>query len=140
MVIEPNDLLPIAPEQRLASIANYTLGSTAMVIVAIVIALACLTTFIVLIVLFAEFLTQEVTKERISYKWSVVITLIISYGVSLLGFTALAAWIGYSLSIAYPALIAFSFALIAYKLFKLNIIALAFWGTLGITMIFQFLI
>lgn len=134
-----NELLPIAAEQRLTFIAQQTLGSTAMIIVATAVALACLTTFIVLIVLFAEFLTHEVSCKKIPYKWSVVITLGISYVISLLGFTALAAWIGQALQIAYPALIAFSLALILYRLTKINIIAVAFWGALGIAVVVHFL-
>lgn len=128
-------LLGIAPEKRLAFIAYETLGGPAQGIIATAIALACLTTFIVLIVLFAQFLNKEISQNKISYKWSVWITLGISYGVSLLGFNTLAAWIAYALEIAYPALIAFSISLIGYKLFRINLITLAFWGTLGITVI-----
>lgn len=126
------ELLPIAAEQRLAFVAQQTLGQEAMIITATTIALACLTTFIVLIVLFSQFLTTEVSKGRIPYPWSVFITLGISYAVSLLGFNALAAWIGQALEIAYPALIALSLALIGYKIFRLNFIAPAFWGTLAV--------
>lgn len=132
-------LITIAPEQRLAFIAYQTLGGTAQVIIATAIALACLTTFIVLIVLFAQFLNKEISQNRISYKWSILITLGISYAISLLGFNTLATWIAYALEIAYPALIAFSIALITYKLFRFNLITLAFWGTLSITIILHLL-
>lgn len=130
-------LLPISPEQRLAFIANHTLGNTAMLIVATTVALACLTTFVVLIVLFAQFLTTEISQERLSYKWSVITTLILSYTMSLLGFNTLATWIAHALQITYPALIAFSAALILHKVFKINIITFAFWGSLAATIITQ---
>jgi branched-chain amino acid:cation transporter, LIVCS family len=130
-------LIGVAPEQRLAVIAYHTLGGTAQGIIATSIALACLTTFIVLIVLFSQFLSKEISQNRIPYTWSIWITLGISYGISLLGFHTLATWIAYALEIAYPALIAFSIALITYKLFRFNLITLAFWGTLSVTIILQ---
>jgi LIVCS family branched-chain amino acid:cation transporter len=134
-----NELITVAPEQRLAFIAYQTLGFTAQEVVATVVALACLTTFIVLIVLFAQFLNQEISRGYISYKWSVWITLAISYIVSLLGFNMLAVWIAYALEITYPALIAFSIALIIYQVFKWKVISSAFWGTLVITVILHIL-
>lgn len=127
------DLIAIAPEKRLAFVALATLGKPAMWIVATAVALACFTTFVVLIVLFAAFLTENVSKNKLPYNYAVIITLLISFIVSLIGFSALAAWIAGALQVAYPALIAFAIALIAHKTIKVDIIAWSFWGTLALT-------
>lgn len=133
-----NDLIGIAAEQRLAFVAEKTLGSSAAIVVATAIATACLTTFIVLIVLFSNFLRDELLHKKISYPIAVLITLVITYSVSLLGFSTLAVWIAAALQIAYPALIAFAVALIVERLTKVNLVPYAFWGTLVLTAVLTY--
>ena len=127
------DLIGVAAEQRLAFVAEKTLGPSAAILVATAIATACLTTFIVLIVLFANFLKDELTHQKITYPIAVLITLLITYSVSLLGFNALALWIAGALQIAYPALIVFAISLIFERFTKVNLVPAAFWGALVVT-------
>ncbi len=129
------ELSSISAEQRLSFIAEHTLGESAAIIVATAIATACLTTFIVLIVLFSNFLKDEISNKKLPYPASVLITLCISYGVSLLGFDTLATWISSALQIAYPALIAFAVTLILNRVYRVNWVPIAFWGTLSITIV-----
>ncbi|MBA4118978.1 MAG: hypothetical protein C0514_08830 [Candidatus Puniceispirillum sp.] len=120
-------LVGVPPEKMLVVIAGQVLGDFATPVMAATIGLACLTTLIILTNLFAEFVSHEVTEDRLPRKASLVITLVISFVVSLSGFTRLAHWLGGALSIAYPALIALALAKIAEKVFDIQKVKLVPW-------------
>ncbi len=106
----------VAPENLLVVVAEHSLGSFALPLAAIVIGLACLTTSTILASLFADFLQMDIMQEKMPRWLALVITLIIGYTFSLLGFSDLAGWIANALVIAYPALIAYAIAkIIAIK-------------------------
>lgn len=132
-----DSLHAVLPEQRLVVIAGKTLGKFAMPIVATAIWLSCFTTFIALTVLFADFLRKDVMRDKLSFPLSLMITLVISFVLSLLGFEALAGWLAWILSYIYPALIALSVSLILQKIFNVNINKLAFWGVLFLVILFR---
>ncbi len=103
------DLISIASERRLVTVAHIVLGPMALCTTAIVIALACLTTLCALIDLFASFIRVEIVKnKKFTQTHSVVLTLAITYAVSLAGFFTLASWIESILTFLYPAIIIFS--------------------------------
>lgn len=115
----------VAPAQMLTMIAGLTLGPYALPIISVTIALACLTTLIILTNLFAEFLSDEVCDGKISRQHSIIITLVISFLVSLAGFTKLASWIGAILMYAYPSLIALATGKIIEKACRVERLKLA---------------
>lgn len=104
-----NELMAINPEQRLVALTNIVLGPVALIVSSLVIALACLTTLCILVELFAEFMQKRLFPGRMSRKTSILVTIAITYFVSLAGFFTLASWIGQMLAYIYPALIVFSF-------------------------------
>jgi len=108
-------LCQVAPEILLVVIAEQSLGRIALPLAAIVIALATLTTATILASLFADFLQKDMLQEKIPRWLSLIITLLIGYTFSLLGFSDLASWIANSLMIAYPALIGYALAKIIAK-------------------------
>lgn len=127
-------LSTVAPEQMLTMIAGVTLGAYALPLMSLTIALACLTTLIILTTLFADFLREDVSDGKISRSVSLILTLGISFGVSLAGFTRLAGWIGMVLMYAYPALIALALGQIVETLFGLErfkVTSRCFYVTLG---------
>lgn len=132
-----DSLHAVAPEQRLVVVAGKTLGNFAMPIVATAIWLSCFTTFIALTVLFADFLRKDVMGEKMSFPQSLIITLVISFVLSLLGFDAIAGWLAWILSYIYPALIALSVSLILQKMFFVNLNKIAFWGVLLLVILFR---
>lgn len=119
-------LLQVSPEQMFSAIAGHALGPIAIPIVAITIALACLTTAVVLAMLFADFVHEDMSKYRFGQHKAVILTLVISFLVSLVGFSSLRTWIGAVLEIAYPALIVLTIANIVSKLW--NVAHLGRWG------------
>ncbi len=110
------DLATVPPQEMLGFIAQKTLGPLAAPVVCATVALACLTTAIVLASLFAEFLRTEVLKNRIPIAGSLAITLGIAFFVSILGFSGVAKIIGPILEVCYPALILLTVLSIFQKL------------------------
>jgi len=98
----------VAPEKLLVAIAQQSLGNFALPVAAIIIGLACLTTAAILTSLFADFLHKDILRERLSRRFALIITIFLSYILSLVGFATLASWIAFALEIVYPALIVFS--------------------------------
>ena len=121
------DLANTNKEQYLASIAKLTLGHNAAWIVAITIFLSCLATGATLIRLYAEFLREDLTKRKLSWKISVMITVIISYFISLVGFDSIVNFLHYILTLVYPALITLSITSILYHFYGFKWVKQIFW-------------
>lgn len=133
-------LLNVRPEQLLASIAGHTLGPIAIPVVAITIALACLTTAAILALLFADFVQVDISRYKFGHHKAVILTLAISFFVSLVGFDSLRAWIGAVLQIAYPALIVLTIANIVSKIWNVpNYGRWGFWLTTIASTVFYFI-
>jgi branched-chain amino acid:cation transporter, LIVCS family len=101
-------LKDIPPESLLAAISGNALGDIAMPIVSFTIMISCLATATVLANLFSEFIQDEISSGKVSYKLSILITMVISYALSLLGFQLIVSWIGWMLGWMYPLLIAYA--------------------------------
>lgn len=124
-------LLQVAPEQMFSSIAGHALGPIAVPIVAITIALACLTTAAVLAMLFADFVHEDISRYKFGQHKAIILTLLISFLVSLVGFSSLRIWIGTILQVAYPALIVLTIANIVSKIWHVpHFGRWGFWITL----------
>lgn len=129
----------VGPEKMLILVAYHALGPFAPSVVGIIIALACLTTAVVLASLFTDFLHQDVFKEKISRSLGLLMTLTSAYAFSLLGFSSLACWISHALTIAYPALIGYAVAAIIAQKIKYNFTREAFWVLLSISLVLKVL-
>ncbi len=114
----PN-LLDIPPERILSTIAEHTLGSIATPLVSVTIIIACLTTAAILALLFANFLNEDIFRRKLGAKNAVVLTLILSFLISLVGFTGLKLWLGTILQIFYPALITLTLVNIINKIWHI---------------------
>lgn len=130
-----SELQNIKPEQYITTIADLTLGDYAAVIVAFTIFLSCLITAASLLKLFAEFLKTDVLKDKISWNSSIIISMIISFVISLTGFTNIATLLHLILVYLYPALITLSITAILAKYYNFKWIKETFWGTLLISII-----
>ena len=124
------DLVSVRPEQYLAVIAHLTLGKYATLIVATTIFLSCLTTASSLLRLFAEFLKEDLSKNKISWRGSVWISIIISFALSLTGFAAIFSLLATILAYIYPALITLTIAAILHQYYSFKWSKQLFWLTL----------
>lgn len=93
------------PEAMLGKIALASLGSMAAPCVCLAVIFACLTTAIVLTVLFSDFLRKEIFREKLGNETTLVITLVIGFLVSTLEFSGIAKFLGPVLETIYPILI-----------------------------------
>lgn len=114
-----SELQETAPQAMLGVIAQKVLGTFSAPFVCIAVVLACFTTATVLAFLFADFFRQEVCKNKVNVPVSLIVTLLIAFGVSTLEFSGIAAFLGPILETLYPALIVLTLVNIANKL----------WGT-----------
>lgn len=110
-------LVGINQDQLIGMIAIHVLGSYAGVAACIAVALACLTTAIALAAVFAEFIHNDISANKIGYIPALIGTLIVTYFISTLNFMGIAKILFPILQICYPALIALSLLNIAFKLY-----------------------
>lgn len=124
------------PKDELAgAIALQILGPYAGIVACIAVALACLTTAIALAAVFADFLEKEVTMGKMNYGISLIITLLIAFGVSTLNFTGIIAFLAPILQVCYPSLIVLSLVNILYKLYHFKPVKWPFYTVFVISLI-----
>lgn len=128
----------VPPNDYLAVIAGQALGSFAVPVVAITIALACLTTGAILSALFSDFIFQDVANRKLKREGAIIVTLITSFAVSLLGFTTISEWLGVILEVIYPALIALAIANLIQLRSQANWGRPCFWATLTLSLFIKF--
>lgn len=92
-------------EGMIGAIALAVLGAQAGYVTCVFITMACLTTAIVLAVLYADFLKEQAFPKVLNGPSAMLITLAISFCISTLEFSGIAAFIGPILEMLYPALI-----------------------------------
>ena len=130
----------LSPDKFLFAIAAKDIGRFAVPLVCTMFSLACLTTVVALVSLFADFLNDDLSHKKLGEKSATIITLIITYTVSLVDFTTICTWLGSVISVIYPALIAFAVANIINKVSKIQKLpAVAFYLTLVSALFFRFL-
>lgn len=112
----------VPPDELIGVISHQVLGPLGGLVASIAVVLATLTTAIALSAVFAEFLHYDVTKEKIGYQASLIITLILSFAISTLNFNGIALLLVPILQVCYPALILLSILNIAHKLFHFQMV------------------
>lgn len=125
------ELKDTPPESLLAIISLKALGDVALPIVSLTMAVACLATAVILTLLFVEFLHEDVLQNKISEKKAMILTVAMTFGVSLLGFSKICELLGVVLEVSYPALIALAITNILHKMANINLGATPFWLVLG---------
>lgn len=111
-------LAQVKPEDLITNIALQVLGPYAGLVVSFTVTLACLTTAIALTTVFAEFIHKDLTKNKISYHAALILSLLVTFGVSTLNFTGILKLLAPVLELCYPALIMLSLLNILYKLYQ----------------------
>ncbi len=95
----------VPPELILPSIAGYLLGDNATLIIAMLILLSCLSTAVALTNVYAKYLGTLFKCPKDFYPFILLITIIVSFLVSLLDFKGISAFLGPILEKTYPSLI-----------------------------------
>jgi LIVCS family branched-chain amino acid:cation transporter len=110
------NLANVPQDKMLGSLALNILGPSGGIIAIIAVSLACLTTAIALAAVFAEFVHKDITFERISYPVALVLTLAVTFFMSLLQFSGIMSYLAMVLMWCYPALIVLCIVNILHKL------------------------
>lgn len=113
----------IANDTLLSALASIILGPKAGVFANITIALTCFVTALALSATFAEFISKDVLKRRISYGTALVITIILSGLMATLRFNGIMATIMPCISMCYPALMVYA---LCHVLLTLGLIKLSY--------------
>jgi len=111
-----SNLIGINKDQLLSSIALKIAGPSAGILVCIAIALTCLTTAVALISVFSDFIQKQVFKEKVRYETVLLGALLLTFAISTMQFTGIAAFLTPILDITYPGLIIFTLLNILHKL------------------------
>ena len=106
-----------SPDKALGELVLQILGPYAGLVVCAAVSLACLTTAISLTLVFAEFMTKHVARDRIPYRWMLVVTLLISFVVSTLRFEGIQGIVVPILKLSLPALMVLTALNLAYKFY-----------------------
>ncbi len=128
------ELLGLPPANYLPFLITHIFGQKALAIATAIIIVACFTTMIALVAAYAEFLSRGLFPafgiKSMGYKKSVILTLIIGYAISLLGFSAICDISQGILDVLYPALIAYGILQLIVDTNQLKRSKFTFWGSL----------
>ena len=133
------ELAAVPNHQMLGALAYNLLGPYAGMIASIAVSFACLTTEIALTVVFAEFLHETLFREKCSYQITLLVTLALSFLISTLRFEGISAFLVPILQFFYPALIVLCILNMIYKIYGFKPVKRLFYGTVGMTVVFQLL-
>lgn len=128
----------IGREQILSALITKILGQGAGIIANATIALTCITTAIALTTVFADYLAHELTKSKIRYPYALLITTVITFAMTNLGFEGIMRVIEPMAVVLYPALIVLCLLNMANKVFGFNFIKPIVFGTLIASLIFNY--
>jgi LIVCS family branched-chain amino acid:cation transporter len=97
----------VHPEKLLVKVAHQSLGNTlATPIISLTVMMACFTTAVILAMLFAEFVTDQVGERKYLNRHTfVILTLALAFVMTFLGFASIAKYLATILAVLYPALI-----------------------------------
>lgn len=112
-----SELVGIPADQLLGAIAIKVLGPLGGAIVSLTVAVTCLTTAIALIAAFSAFVQKEVFAEKVSYTYVVIVSLLVTFAVTTLGFSGIAAFVKPALEMCYPVLIGLTVYNLIYHFF-----------------------
>lgn len=107
----------LSKDTLLAAVGLKVLGSQIGIVMGIAFALACLTTVITLVSVFSDFIHEEFFNKKIPYVVCIVLTLVVAFFFSNLGFDGICKMVNPIVNICYPALILLTFLNILYKLY-----------------------
>lgn len=121
------------PEQMLGAIAIKLLGPWGGCIAVVAVIIACLTTAMTLVSIFADYLRKDLCKEKIGPLTALILTLVMTTFFANLGFGGIAAILSPILQVVYPGLILLTVlnlfhALYGYRMVK-SPVFLAFAGS-----------
>jgi len=128
----------IGRDQILSALTTKILGHGAGILANATVAITCLTTAIALTTVFADYLAHELTKSKIRYPYALLITTVITFAMSNLGFEGIMNFVEPIIVVLYPALIVLCLANIASKAFGFRYIKSVVFTALIASLVFNY--
>lgn len=123
------------PEERLSQISMHLLGTEGALISCVAVAMACLTTAIPLVSICADYIREDICKNKAGSLVPLLITLAVSSLIANLGFMGIANMLSPVLQILCPGLIVLSVFNIAHKLYETRVPRVPIFATFALSMI-----
>lgn len=128
-LLDPNHL----PEERLSLISRYLLGPTGALISCIAVAMACLTTAIPMVSIYANYIRDDLCGGKGGQLIPLLITLGMSGMIANMGFMGIAAMLSPILQILCPGLIVLSLFNICNKLYETRVPKIPVFATFALS-------
>jgi len=103
--INADILTSVSKDQLLAVIGKTMFSPTFRPVIFVVITLSVLSTSMALMLVFADYLRKTIFKDKIGHKMCLLISVVISYLMSIIGFQKLTAFTSVAMSTLYPILL-----------------------------------
>jgi LIVCS family branched-chain amino acid:cation transporter len=134
-----SQIMHVGQDQLLSALAMIILGSHAGILANITMSIACLSTAIALTAVFADYLRSEIFKEKVSYSYSLLLTVVITFIMANLGFARIMIAIEPVAKVLLPAVTVLVIANLAQKVYGFKYIKMLFFTTLIATVAINFL-
>jgi len=128
----------IGRDQILSALTTKILGHGAGILANATVAITCLTTAIALTTVFADYLAHELTKSKIRYPYALLITTVITFAMSNLGFEGIMNFVEPIIVVLYLPLIVLCLANIASKAFGFRYIKSVVFTALIASLVFNY--
>lgn len=123
----------VKPEERLSAISMYLLGPYGAFISCLAVAMACLTTAIPLVSIFANYLKKDIMFNKGGSVLPLLITLALSSLLANLGFMGIANMLSPFLQVLCPSLIVLSLLNICHKLYETRVPKVPVFATFALS-------
>lgn len=131
-------LAPHAPEERLAAVSMYLLGSKGAFFSCLAVSLSCLTTAIPISVISADYIQTQFMKGKGSPTVPIMISLGLSAIVANLGFMGIASMLSPLLQIICPGLILLCIFTILHKLYEMRMRKVPVYAAFALSLVIYF--
>jgi len=133
-------LLFAQKDQLLTLIVQRIAGKGSVILICSTVILACFTTAIALITVFAEFIEEDVLDKKVRYEWILAFSLLMTFFVATFDFNGISLFLIPILKLIYPSLIVLTLVNILYKLYSFKFVKLPVAVMLLITIVTQYFI
>jgi LIVCS family branched-chain amino acid:cation transporter len=123
----------VKPEERLSAISMYLLGPKGAFMSCLAVAMACLTTAIPLVSIFANYLKKDLMGNKGGDVMPLIITLALSSLLANLGFMGIANMLSPILQVLCPSLIVLSLLNIFHKLYETKVHKVPVYATFALS-------
>lgn len=130
-------LAGVGKDSLISQISYFTLGKYAGVLACVAVSLACLTTAIALSVVLAGYIKEELFKNKVSYKFALLLNVVVTFAFANIGFAGIMKILVPILIVCYPAFIVLAVMNILHKVYGVKLVKAPVFATLAIALVYN---